>query len=58
MVHGFFQAIVAADSVLAGTLAGVLIARAVGVYVAVAWVGVTMAALVAGHIQSRTGGMG
>lgn len=54
MVAGFIQAIAASDSVLAGIFAGLLVALAVGVYVAVSWAGITLAALVAGYIQTRT----
>ncbi len=56
MIAGFIQAIAAADEVLVGIFAGLLVVLAIGVYVAVSWAAITMAALVAGYIQTRTGG--
>lgn len=53
-IAGFIQAIAASDSILLGIFAGILVALAIGVYVAVSWAGITMAALVAGYIQTRT----
>lgn len=54
MIAGFIQAIAGADEVLVGIFAGLLVVFAIGVYVAVSWAGITMAALVAGYIQTRT----
>lgn len=53
-IAGFIQAVASADEVLAGVFAGLLVALAIGVYVAVSWAGITLAALIAGYIQNRT----
>ena len=56
VVAAFIQSIAAADTILGGIFAGVLISAAIAVYVIVAWAGVQLFAIVAGYIQSRTSG--
>lgn len=56
MIAGFLQAVIDADDVLVGILAGLLVALAILVYVVVAWAGVQMFALVAGYIHHRSKG--
>ncbi|BDZ65177.1 hypothetical protein [Agromyces mangrovi Wang et al. 2018] len=53
-VIGFIQAIVIADDVFAGILAGLFAALAIGVSAIVSWAGVQMFALVARYIEWRS----
>ncbi len=56
-ISGFFGAIASETGILVGVLGGIIVVLFIGLYVALAWAGVQMAALVAGYIHVRTSDM-
>ena len=56
IVAGFIHAVADAADTFQGAMAGLLVALAIGIYVAVAWAGIQMFALVAGYIHERLEG--